>query len=160
MTPIRIRRLSLFLPAALLAACAEGPPRADEVAGCWRLEWLDADTVVGVGTMPDSVRLDTAVVGGTDVPHRRVAFAGRAIPSDTLGPGDAIPWQRHFAHSHWAVGAGDSVRIVFDAGWTRYETAARVRGGRMRGIAAFRSDYEPVPPPTIAVRGERFACPR
>jgi len=159
MTPIRILRPLLFLSAASLPACADRPPRVEEVAGCWTLEWLDADTVVGVGTMPDSVRLDTAVVGRTDAPHRRVGFAGRAIPSDTPGRGDEVPWHRSLGASHWAMGAGDSIRIVFSENWTRYESALRVDENRMEGTSVFRSDYEPVPPPVFRLRGERFPCP-
>jgi hypothetical protein len=162
MNPRRAIRIPVFLLLPVLSAgCARErrPLAVADVSGCWSLQWLDADTVVGVGTMPDSVRLDTVVTGRTDAPHRDVRFAGRAVPSDTLRPGDRLPWYRAYATSWWRMGAGDSIRIVFNDHWTRYETDVRVTGDRMAGTAVFRSDYEPVPPPMIAVRGERFPCP-
>jgi hypothetical protein len=163
---MQARRLAHHAPGLLvllvLAACAraEAPLTAGDVAGCWALRWQAGDTPIAAGMMPDSVRLDTAVLGGTDVPHRRTAFAGRSVPSGTRGPGDALPWYRAFPASWWEVRAGDSVRIVFNDHWTQYETDLRVRGRRLEGTATFRADDgPPAPPRPLSVRGERFPCP-
>ena len=157
MIPPRPARLLLL---AALAGCAsaDGPPTAADVAGCWELEWYRGDTVyAGVG-LPDSVLLDSAIIQPT-ADQRRVAFAGLSVPSDTLRPGDALPWYRHFHANHWRMGGGDSIQVVFNENWTWYDTALRVRGDRLDGIATFRSDDEPAEPPTVSVRGVRFPCP-
>lgn len=157
MTPLR----SAFV--LVLAACAgcdplDEPLAVADVAGCYVLEWHHGDTVHANVGLPDSVRLESASTGG--LPGRmEVSFAGLSVPSDTLGPGDKLPWYRHFHANHWRMGIGDSIHVVFNENWTRYETALRVRGERVEGTAAFRSDYEPVVPPMVSVRGERFPCP-
>lgn len=128
------------------------------MAGCYVLEWHHGNTVYSNAGLPDSVLLDSAVITSM-LDHRRVAFAGRAVPSDTLGPGDTLPWYRFYYASYWQMGSGDSIQVVFHDNWTSYETALRVRGDRVEGTATFRSDHEPEVPPVVSVRGERFPCP-
>jgi hypothetical protein len=153
-------RSAFVLVLAACAGCArpDAPLTAAGVAGCYVLEWHHGDTVYADVGFPDSVRLESGSTGG--LPGRmEVSFAGLSVPSDTLGPGDDMPWYRRYHASHWRMGSGDSIHVVFNENWTRYETALRVRGGRVEGTAAFRSDDEPAVPPVVSVRGERFPCP-
>lgn len=157
MTP---RRFALLLALASSPGCAapDAPPAAGDVAGCWLLEWHHGDTVYAAHGLPDSVHLDSALIPGTR-DHRRVAFAGLSVPSDTLGPGDTLPWYRHYHANHWRMGSGDSVDVVFNDNSTRYETALQVRGGELWGTAVFRTHEKPERLPVVSVRGQRFPCP-
>lgn len=163
MTSSRAAPTPLALLILLLCACArpDAPLAAGGVAGCWELRRQAADTALRAGVMPDSVRLDSAVTGRAALGRRRIAFAGRSVPSGTLGPGDDLPWHRAYHASWWEVRAGDSIRLVFNDNHARNETDVRVRGGRLQGTATFRTHEGAVPPPApaLAVHGERFPCP-
>lgn len=138
MTPPRLLLL------AALAGCAspDGPPTVADVAGCYVLEWYRGDTVyAGVG-LPDSVLLDSAIIQPT-ADHRRVAFAGLSVPSDTLGPGDTLPWYRYSHANHWRMGGGDSIQVFFNENGTQYETALRVRGTAWTGSRSFARTTSP-----------------
>lgn len=151
-----IPRLAALLILTLLAACGRSAPAtARDVAGCWLLQWQADDSLYS--PMPDSVWLDSAAAGSGG--RRRVAFGGWRREMGTRRIGDPLPWHRHYAASSWRMGPADSVRIDFSDNWTRWETRLRVRGGRLSGSAQFRADFEPHPPPPVAVRGRRFPCP-
>lgn len=65
----------------------------------------------------------------------------------------------HPGARQWRMGDGDSIQVACNGNGTRYETGFLVRGDRLEGHAAFRSDLDPAEPPAVSVRGERIPCP-
>lgn len=155
--------------ACALMACGDRSPTRPmgpaQVAGCYELRWEKAGRVIrNAVTVPDSVRLDTAVAcprcdGERRDARRRIEPLGTLPPAG--GPGDPVAWQRAYAGKTWRSLGRDSVEIAFADSWTSYVLRLRADGRNLAGSATFHSDAkEAAPPqPSFHVTGRRIACP-
>ena len=132
------------------------------VAGCYQFSWTRADSVLQDGFLyPDIVRLDLVTSCPhcePDAPAAKNLSLGSPLP-DTLqdASGTQIPWHRRFYASSWRIAPPDTVSIVFNGNYERWDVRLRPRGGALTGQAAYWSDGGTMPPATVTAK--RTSCP-
>ena len=157
--------LGVLLLAGWTGAC--GKPlshlsAATQFAGCYQFTWKVQDPRYSQMTLPDQVRLDSlpsCPACERDAPAARYMALGPVVPDTaTYGIDSVLPWNRLYYASWWRAGPGDSITIMFNSNWTRWETRLKSAESTLEGISRYWSDDGGSA--IASVVASRMACPR